>query len=119
MDGPLGRENEKGRSMQNVQIANQEAQFDSSPDTLFGVCYSIGRDFGFNPFYLRIALIALGVFSLPASVTTYVALGFTVGLSRMLFPASSNASQADRPAPLREVHDHKVDEVRERELIAA
>ena len=106
--------------MQNVQVANQEAQLDSSADTLFGICYSIGKDFGFNPFYLRIALIALGVFSLAAAAGTYIALGLAVGLSRLFFPAAADdTAVGEAPAPAQTVERQHVEEVRERALIAA
>lgn len=106
--------------MQNVEIANQDSIEQSGPsaDTLFGICYSIGQDFGFNPFYLRIALIALAVFSLPASFATYLALGLAVGLSRLFFP-SQQAEASEPQAKLREVHSLIVEHERQPELIAA
>lgn len=106
--------------MQNVELATHDTneQPASSPDTLFGVCYSIGQDFGFNPFYLRIALIALAVFSLPASFATYLALGLAVGLSRLFFP-SQQAEASEPRAQLREVPSPVVENERQPELITA
>ena len=103
--------------MQYVDTANEDqVQARAPADTLFGVCYSIGQDFGFNPFFLRIALIALAVFSIPASLATYLALGLAVGLSRLFFPPQ----QVENADPVvREVQPAAVVEQRERELIAA
>ena len=41
------------------------------PEKLFGVCQAIGDDLGFNPTYLRVALLALLVFSPLAMIGTY------------------------------------------------
>ena len=55
-------------------------------DTLLGVCEAIGRDFGFHPNFLRIAL-SLGLFVSPlAMVAVYLGLGAVVAASRLLFP---------------------------------
>ena len=44
-------------------------------DTLLGVCFALGEDFGFNPLYLRI-LFALVIFWSPtAAVAAYAVLG--------------------------------------------
>ena len=105
-------------AMQTVEIANQDAaERTATPDTLFGICYSVGKDFGFNPFYLRVALIVLAVFSIPASVATYVGLGLAVGLSRMFFPAQQ-AEVAEKPE-LPVVQPKVAEQVREQELVAA
>ena len=53
-------------------------------DNLFGVCAAIGEDFGFDPFYLRVAL-AVGVIASPAAVLIgYAAAALLVVLSRVL-----------------------------------
>jgi phage shock protein C len=73
--------------MQDVQTANEQAlETKSSPDSLFGVCEAIGRDFGFNPFVLRLGFLGLGFFSIPASIGAYALLGIGVAASRWLFP---------------------------------
>ena len=67
---------------------NSEAHVDVTPepDTLFGVCQTIGNELGFNPFYLRVALLGLLFFSPVAVVASYVALGGAVTLSTWLLP---------------------------------
>ena len=65
-------------------------------DTIFGVCEAPGEDFGFNPQYLRVALI-LPLFWFPLQmVALYFGLGLFVMISRMLFPAP--AAKASVPA---------------------
>jgi phage shock protein PspC (stress-responsive transcriptional regulator) len=55
-------------------------------DTLLGACYAVGRDFGFNPLYLRI-LFAFGVLSSPAlALTAYAALTAILVLARWMVP---------------------------------
>lgn len=73
--------------MQDVQQKiSQNEEHDDAPDKLFGVCQAVGEDLGFNPFYLRVALIVMLVFSPIAVVATYVSLAAVVLLSRILFP---------------------------------
>lgn len=109
----------KDVDMQTLENATQDTQGPSaSSDTLFGICYSVGKDFGFNPFFLRIALIGLAVFSIPAAVATYLALGFAVALSRLFFPAPQ-ADAIEQPPVDAPKPQHVVEQVREPELIAA
>jgi phage shock protein PspC (stress-responsive transcriptional regulator) len=73
--------------MQDVQTANEQAlENNSSPDSLFGVCQAISDDFGFNPLVLRLGFLAIGFFSIPASIGAYALLGIGVATSRWLFP---------------------------------
>jgi phage shock protein PspC (stress-responsive transcriptional regulator) len=55
-------------------------------DTLLGICFALGQDFGFSPFYLRILLAAIVLWSLPAAIGAYLALGMIVAFSRWLAP---------------------------------
>lgn len=57
------------------------------PDTLLGVCQSIGEDLGFNPLYLRVALAAMVFFNLGAAVAIYLAMGAVVLTTRLLHRA--------------------------------
>ena len=76
-------------------------------DSLLGICDAIGKDVGFNPFYLRIALLLVLVVNPVAMIAAYVALGVIVVLSRWLFPdvreaaaqpvSQAEASNEDRP----------------------
>ena len=102
--------------MQNVQTANEQVLENSSrPDSLFGVCESVGRDFGFNPLFLRLAFLSLGFFSIPASIGAYVLLGIGVAASRWLFPANPESQAENEPALVHEAANQEAD----RELLAA
>ena len=106
--------------MQHVETANQEAaEQHVRADSLFGVCKLIGEDLGFNPFYLRLALLGLAVVSIGASVAAYAALGIAVGLSRIFFPAGRNDGEAVETAPVSEEQSQQVERSREPVLVAA
>jgi hypothetical protein len=69
-------------------------------DTLLGVCFALGEDFGFNPVYLRVPLGAVVLWSLPAAVGAYLALGLVVAFSRWLAPdplAAEARESAEEP----------------------
>ena len=69
------------------------------PDTLFGICEGVGRDFGFNPNYLRVALAIAMIWNPVAVLATYALLGVAVAVSRWIAPRPVAAAQ--RPgAPL-------------------
>ena len=82
--------------MQEVQTANEQGpNVESKPDSLFGVCQAIGQDLGFNPFFLRLAFLGLGFFSIPATVAAYALLGIGVAASRWLFPANPESTESE------------------------
>ena len=60
-------------------------------DTLLGVCFALGEDFGFNPLYLRVLLAVIVLWSLPAALGAYAALGMIVAVSRWLAPNPAQA----------------------------
>jgi phage shock protein PspC (stress-responsive transcriptional regulator) len=71
-------------------------------DTLLGVCFALGEDFGFNPVYLRVALAVIVLWSLPAALGAYAALGLLVAVSRRLAPnppvvEAESAEDSDAP----------------------
>ena len=81
------------------QIVRETEDFENSPDKLFGICHAVGEHLGFDPFYLRVALIGLMVFSPAATVAAYVGLGALVLLSHLLFP-TPNAKSANSEGSL-------------------
>ncbi len=105
--------------MQNVQSANVEngAYESNEPDSLFGVCQAIGEDFGFNPFYLRVVLLALLFFSPWAVLGAYAALAVTVVASRFLFPRAKPATAEVVEVPAAVVRSEAI--APQPELIAA
>ncbi|NUT00673.1 MAG: hypothetical protein HOP96_06835 [Sphingomonas sp.] len=104
--------------MHNVEFAAHEVEnFESSnPDSLFGICQTVGDALGFNPFFLRVGLIGLLFFSPALMIGAYVGLGMVVGGSHLMFPKPGT------PEPL-ELHTVErpvtVQAEAERELLAA
>jgi len=78
-------------------IAHQvEAEDTGHPDSLFGICQSVGEHLGFNPLYLRLSLFVVMLFNPIAMACAYAALGMIVGLSHVIFPKShENSWKAD------------------------
>ena len=63
-------------------------------DTILGVCEAIGRDFGFNPLWLRLVLIVPVFFAPVLSIAAYLGLGLLVGLVHWFSPDEPAAAQA-------------------------
>ena len=78
-------------------------------DTFFGVCQSIGDDFGFSPQWLRI-VFALAIFWNPlATIGAYLALGALVLLTRWLVPnPRAEAAQAEAVETLEAANEQEV-----------
>ena len=57
------------------------------PDTLFGVCEGIGREFGIHPNILRLAFAVPMIWNPVAVIGTYLGLGVALYASRKLAPA--------------------------------
>lgn len=66
-------------------------------DNLFGICHAIGRDFGFNPIYLRIALAVTLLFSPEAMLIAYGSAGVLVLASRLLVRPKKQTATAATP----------------------
>lgn len=62
-------------------------------DTILGVCEAIGRDFGFNPIWLRLAFIAPLFFAPSLTIAAYFGLGLLVGAVNYFSPDK----QLDQP----------------------
>ena len=98
----------------NQNAAHQvEAEDTGHPDSLFGICQSVGEHMGFNPLYLRIALFVVMLFNPIAMACAYAALGAVVGLSHILFPKAVSTSWKAEAAV------QQVEAEREPELLAA
>jgi phage shock protein C len=68
-------------------------------DTLLGVCFALGEDFGFNPVYLRVPLGAIVLWSLPLALAAYAALGLLVALSRWMAPNPPSFADEEPESP--------------------
>ena len=57
---------------------------DTAPqrDNLLGVCHAIGRSFGFDPLFLRLAFIAAVLVDFETALAVYAALAVAVVLAR-------------------------------------
>jgi phage shock protein PspC (stress-responsive transcriptional regulator) len=77
-------------------------------DTILGVCEAIGRDFDFNPIWLRLAFIVPLFFAPMTSIGAYLGLALIVGLTNWFTP--------DRPAS-EQVVDVKTSIVEEDEVL--
>ena len=55
-------------------------------DTVLGICFAIGQDFGFNPLYLRILFAVVLFWSPAAAFAGYAVLGAIVAFSRWVAP---------------------------------
>ena|ERR1700741_441063 len=62
-------------------------------DTILGVCEAIGRDFGFNPIWLRLAFIAPLFFAPSLTIAAYFATGALVGLVNWFSPDKPASEQ--------------------------
>lgn len=67
-------------------------------DTLLGICFAIGQDFGFNPLWLRILFAAILFWSPAGAVALYAVLGLVVAFSRWLAPDPLSADEVDADA---------------------
>ena len=81
-------------------------------DTFFGVCEAIGREFGFNPNWLRIAFGLLILFNPMAAVGAYFALGLFVGVAHWLFPVSASKPADAQVAKVQAADDNDESEDR-------
>lgn len=57
------------------------------PDTLLGICEGIGREFGFHPNILRVALAVPMIWNPIAVIGTYLGFGAALHISRLLAPS--------------------------------
>jgi phage shock protein C len=60
------------------QIANE-----SPRDNLFGICHALGEIFGFNPLFLRVALLVGVMLNAEASLIAYFGAGIAVLVAKL------------------------------------
>jgi phage shock protein C len=63
-------------------------------DTVLGICFAIGEDFGFNPLYLRLLFAVILFWSPIGAFAGYAALGAIVAFSRWVAPDPASAEEA-------------------------
>ncbi len=75
-------------------MTNQTAPI--ARDNLLGVCHAIGDTFGFNPLYLRLALLVGVMLNAEIAVSAYAVGGIAVLVAKLV--TRSNGKRADTPA---------------------
>jgi phage shock protein PspC (stress-responsive transcriptional regulator) len=75
-------------------MSNQTAPAQSPRDNLFGICHALGETFGFNPLYLRVALLAAVMANAEATVIAYFAAGIAVLAARLATRSSGKRAKA-------------------------
>ena len=68
-------------------------------DTVLGVCFAIGQDFGFNELYLRLLFAAVLFWSPMAAFAGYAVLGAIVAFSRWIAPDPVPTEGAEAESP--------------------
>ncbi len=56
-------------------------------DTMLGVCAGLGREFGFNPNYLRVLIASLFLVSFKYAIGIYLALGLALAIGSLVVPS--------------------------------
>ncbi len=62
-------------------------------DDIFGVCAALGRDFGFNPLFLRITLGVLLLWNPVVVLSAYAVTGLVVAFTHWVAPDPRRASK--------------------------
>jgi phage shock protein PspC (stress-responsive transcriptional regulator) len=62
-------------------MSNQTARH--TPDNLFGICHALGETFGFNPLFLRVALLIAVMANAEATLIAYFAAGIAVMAAKL------------------------------------
>jgi hypothetical protein len=114
---PAGQLAEQPASQPASEIA-QSGNLLLRNDTILGVCEAIGRDFGFNPNFLRIPLAGGVLLSPVAAFGIYFALGIAVLASRLLFPAPRRLAAAPQSAAAPAASQRAENETQEERLAA-
>ena len=81
-----------------------DAPLFNRPDTMLGICEGIGREFGFHPNLLRVALAVPLVWNPLVAIGIYLALGLALLISRVAMPSRREA-RVEQPASGEEVQE--------------
>jgi phage shock protein C len=64
-------------------MSTKTAPADSPRDNLFGICHALGETFGFNPLFLRVALLVAVMVNAEATLIAYFAAGIAVMVAKL------------------------------------
>jgi phage shock protein PspC (stress-responsive transcriptional regulator) len=67
---------------------------DQKPDNLFGVCHALGETFGFNPLFLRVAIVFGILINFEVTAVAYAIAGIAVLAANLLTKASARRNAA-------------------------
>ena len=70
-------------------MSSQTAPAESPRDNLFGICHALGETFGFNPLYLRIALLLAVLVNAEDALLAYFAAGIAVLVAKLATRSTS------------------------------
>ena len=63
-------------------MTNQNATAPQA-DNLLGICHALGETFGFNPLFLRVALLIAVMINAEATLITYLVAGIAVAIAKL------------------------------------
>lgn len=66
-------------------------------DNLFGVCHALGETFGFNPIYLRVALLIVVMLNAEAALIAYFAIGIAVTVAKLATRSGNGRPRTNKP----------------------
>jgi phage shock protein PspC (stress-responsive transcriptional regulator) len=69
-------------------------------DNLLGICHALGETFGFNPLFLRLALLAGVMIDAEMSLIAYFGAGVAVLVAKLAAPDRSKAARKARTLTL-------------------
>ena len=67
---------------------------DSPRDNLLGICHALGETFGFNPLFLRIALLVGVMVNAEVTLIAYFAAGIAVMAAKLATRSNSKRAKA-------------------------
>jgi phage shock protein PspC (stress-responsive transcriptional regulator) len=75
-------------------MSNQTAPAQAPRDNLFGICHALGEIFGFNPIYLRIALLATVMLNAEVALIAYFSAGIAVAIAKLATRSAGKRAKA-------------------------
>ena len=77
-------------------MTSQTAPADSPRDNLFGICHTLGDTFGFNPLFLRVALLVGVMLNAEVTLIAYFAAGIAVTVAKLATRSGSKRAAKAR-----------------------
>ncbi len=74
-------------------MSNQTAPAPHKPDNLLGICHALGETLGFNPLFLRLALLVGVMVNAEIALSAYAVGGFAVATAHVATRLAGRASR--------------------------